>query len=155
MQLFRYPWLPVTDYRSRSRLQSRNFQKYWPRSRAVTVTVTTVNHGGHAGHWCTHANKVYSTRIKKNVHSVLHASEKYRVYSVHVGFNFYTLFLSKIFSPVYIEKVCFLNLWIGLKLHKCCPIEKKGRGVDTSSMPTLSSLYRSSHRRPIWLWNNI
>ena len=49
-------------------------------------------------------NGVYSTRAKKNVHAVLHATKKYGVYSVHAGFKFYTLFLHKIFLSIYIEK---------------------------------------------------
>jgi hypothetical protein len=54
----------------------------------------------------TYANKMYSTLMKQNLHTVLHAAKKY---SVQPGFAFYTLLLGKIFFESRLKKVCFLN----------------------------------------------
>ena len=56
---------------------------------------------------CTQQNKMYGTLMKSNLHTVLHAAKKYSVYSVHAGFDIYTLFLSKISLEFMLKKVFF------------------------------------------------
>ncbi len=60
------------------------------------------------------------------------------VYSVHACFDFYTLFLNKIFLGAMLKKVCFLE-WI--KTAYLLSNRKMDRGVDTWSMSIRCTLY--------------
>ena len=56
---------------------------------------------------CTQQNKMYGTLMKSNLQIVLHTAKKDSMYSVHAGFAFYTLFLSRICLEFMLKKVFF------------------------------------------------